>query len=270
MVAASVSTSDASGAVWLTLSRASGPPGADVTATGCCAGLPVFFAPERLSYPRILDSPPRDKHYVRLGVLQEGDAAARAHIRFRVPAAKPGVYRLIVFCQPCWNGPKGSLLPASFTFRVRSRAIAGIARLSVVRSCGEAVDLPAQGPPNRRLLFDRVAVPPVRFVHRPVYFPSRQKPLPYFAKFGLFLRDREDPIELAVPEPWRDRFAISWGDYGPQQASVVRIFGCTSTRRWVAYPGGFYVRKPACVPLLVRSGGKSTRIWIAMGTACGR
>jgi hypothetical protein len=37
---------------------------------------------------------------------------------------------------------------------------------------------------------------------------------------------------------------------------------------WLAYAGGFWIDHPACVPIIVRAGGKQQQVDIGVGTAC--
>lgn len=138
----------------------------------------------------------------------------------------------------------------------------------VVRCGGEAAGL-GPGPPRRgeRVLLGRVALPPERFPGRPNYAPEYFQPLPYFAKYGLGVRAGREPVDLVIPVPWRNRFAIAWGNLRVQQAAAVRIFAC-EWAEWLRYPGGYYLREPACVPLIVRVGGRSARIRLGIGRAC--
>jgi hypothetical protein len=138
-----------------------------------------------------------------------------------------------------------------------------------VVACDEAIDFLDKAPTKRRVLFDRVALPRL-IAQRPNYEPSEFRPLPYFAKDGIVVRAGRTPVDLIVPTAWRSRLALGWGHRGPQQASHVRVPGCRPTRyaKWFAFAGGYYVRKPACVPLIVRVGAKSQRIRIRIGRNC--
>ncbi len=124
--------------------------------------------------------------------------------------------------------------------------------------------------PTRRVLLDHVALPPERFPSRPRYSPHG-RPFPYWAKNGIEVRYANVTVELVVPVAWRTRFAIGWGSPA-RAASSVRIPPCTGvgypTDGWRAYAGGYWVRKPACVPLIVRIGGATTTIRLGIGVDC--
>jgi len=91
--------------------------------------------------------------------------------------------------------------------------------------------------------------------------------MPYGAKVGLLARGRTS-VEATVPKGWRQRLALRWGNSA--WASSVRILGCKAwpPAEWRAYVGSFKLRTAACVPLIVRAGGRSTVIWFAVGRAC--
>jgi hypothetical protein len=74
------------------------------------------------------------------------------------------------------------------------------------------------------------------------------------------------PIQITVPLAWRDRAAIGWGNAATSW--TVRVIGCRSTTPWVAFTGGYTVRSPMCVPLIVRMGNRSQRIRVAVGHPC--
>jgi hypothetical protein len=74
------------------------------------------------------------------------------------------------------------------------------------------------------------------------------------------------PIDISVAPEWRDRAAIGWGNAGV--SSTVRLPACRSTTKWVVFTGGYFVRSPACVPIIVRMGGESRRIRVAVGRSC--
>lgn len=130
-------------------------------------------------------------------------------------------------------------------------------------------DLAAPSPP-RRVVLEHVALPPERFPFRPHYSRHR-RPFPYFAKDGIDVRYVDAVVELVVPVDWRKRFAIGWGSPARPTWSV-RIPPCAQIGypggEWRAYAGGYWLRKPACVPLIVRVGGETTRIRLGIGVDC--
>jgi hypothetical protein len=116
-------------------------------------------------------------------------------------------------------------------------------------------------PSVERVLFRRVAVPP-----RELLQVSRVGGRwPYWRKAGLLVRANSPWVTISVPPAWRSRVAIEWGDSGI--ASSLRLAPC-STHTWNAYAGGFHVRKPACVPLIVRMQSRTTEVRFGIGRRC--
>lgn len=93
-----------------------------------------------------------------------------------------------------------------------------------------------------------------------------------FAKTGLLVKPHTR-FKLRVPVGLRRRMAISWGNAGdppPRSRFVVEDCagsGATSSR-WLAYAGGYYVSRPACVPLDVLANGRRRRVRLGLGTPC--
>lgn len=137
-------------------------------------------------------------------------------------------------------------------------------------TCDEAIHFTRAPSPGTRLLLGRVALPPEGFPGRPIA-ARENRPLPYFAKFGLQVHSGRLPVDVIVPRAWRTRAAVGWGeDRGPQQASSVRVQACKPVlgRPWLAFPGGYFLRRPACVPLIVRVGARSARFRLGIGRRC--
>jgi hypothetical protein len=92
----------------------------------------------------------------------------------------------------------------------------------------------------------------------------------YFRNAGIAIRAGTSSVSVSVPEGWRHRVAVSWGDSAP--ASSIRFAPCgrSGAGAWNSYPGGFHLRARAdCVPLVVTVGGMSTTLRVGIGRACG-
>ena len=94
-------------------------------------------------------------------------------------------------------------------------------------------------------------------------------PLRLFAKTGLFFRPGTK-FELIVPARFASRLRIGWGAPGtPSQ--IVQVSNCASPGGgggWLAVAGGYWIDHPACVPIIVRAGGKQQQVHIGVGKAC--
>lgn len=96
-------------------------------------------------------------------------------------------------------------------------------------------------------------------------------PLRYWRKAGIHVRAGTGPVDIVVPAAWRDRVAITFGegDNAPGWVSTLRIAKCKPYgRKWLPYAGGFTFSEPACVPLIVRTGGRSQTLRFGIGRRC--
>jgi uncharacterized RDD family membrane protein YckC len=97
----------------------------------------------------------------------------------------------------------------------------------------------------------------------------------YWAKTGLDIKAGAS-FELVVPPEWRGRLSIAWGNGAPRttrlQVAACRWMASPSqsspARAWLGFAGGYWVRNPACVSLLVRAGHQTRRVHIGIGAAC--
>jgi hypothetical protein len=93
-------------------------------------------------------------------------------------------------------------------------------------------------------------------------------PLRLFAKTGLFFRPGTK-FELIVPARFASRLRIGWGAPG-SPSQIVEVSNCANPGGggWLAIPGGYWIDHPACVPIIVRAGGKQQQVHIGVGKAC--
>jgi hypothetical protein len=88
-----------------------------------------------------------------------------------------------------------------------------------------------------------------------------------FAKTGLIIKPGTT-FELIVPARFTARLGIGWGSPGTPSHRVV-VSDCPSAGTgWLGYAGGYWIDHPACVPIIVRTGGKQQRVNIGLGKAC--
>jgi hypothetical protein len=93
----------------------------------------------------------------------------------------------------------------------------------------------------------------------------------YFAKTGLFVRTGAgSAAEVIVPRSEWHRVAIGWGntDHDGIAAHVFRVGQCPGDSNWTAFPGGYSVKTPHCVRLIVRAGDAERRVRIGVGKPC--
>jgi hypothetical protein len=111
-----------------------------------------------------------------------------------------------------------------------------------------------------------VAVPPA-FMRQVV--ATHKKPWAYWRKQGLLIRAGEEAVTVTVPENWRRRAAITWGNSGGAVSSL-RFQACGGPGNvGHAYAGGFLLRsQSACLPLIFRVGKRSTTVRFGIGQRC--
>jgi hypothetical protein len=88
-----------------------------------------------------------------------------------------------------------------------------------------------------------------------------------FAKTGLVIKPGTT-FELIVPARFANRLSIGWGSPGTPSLRVA-VNNCSNPGGgWLAYAGGYWIDHPACVPIIVRAGGKQQEVHIGLGTPC--
>lgn len=105
-------------------------------------------------------------------------------------------------------------------------------------------------------------------VGRSLGFEESEK-WPYFSKAGLVIRGGSPSVSVSVPNAWRKRAAISWGN--TRVVGALRIASCPAwgPKPWNAYAGGFFLRsRSACVPLVFRVGKRSETVRFGLGRHC--
>ena len=86
-----------------------------------------------------------------------------------------------------------------------------------------------------------------------------------FAKVGLYVRP-DVTVELSV-EPGAEAAMT----YGPEHDRARRIVlpQCTMLPgRWIVYIGGYYVRKPTCLPVRLRARANEAVVRVPVGATC--
>ncbi len=120
-----------------------------------------------------------------------------------------------------------------------------------------------------RVLLGAVAVPGARHLDHGST-TTRDPHWRYYRNAGIAIRARTSLVSVTVPEGWRDRVAISWGNSPATSALHFAPCGGSPAGLWNSYSGGFHLRaKGDCVPLLVTVGGMSTSVRVGVGRACG-
>ena len=90
-----------------------------------------------------------------------------------------------------------------------------------------------------------------------------------FAKTGLLIKPAAT-FDIVVPDQWANHLRIGWGNGPITPTTRFSVANCASPggTAWLAYPGGFWIDHPACVPLNVIADGKQLQVHIGLGTSC--
>ena len=117
-----------------------------------------------------------------------------------------------------------------------------------------------------RLVLGSLSVPPA-YLRQVV--PTQNRPWAYWHKAGLVVRGGADAVTVTVPQVWRSRAAITWGNRGGPVSSltIARCGGSATVGH--SYAGGFYLRaRAACVPILFEVGARKRTVRFGVGHRC--
>jgi hypothetical protein len=80
-------------------------------------------------------------------------------------------------------------------------------------------------------------------------------------------------VDISVAREVAGSAHIIWGNArepgSRQTVNGCSVLGCAADCGWLAFPGGYWVDAPACVPIVVRSNGREARVGVAVGAPCG-
>lgn len=135
-------------------------------------------------------------------------------------------------------------------------------------SCAVAVDAMREPPAGYRIVGEDVAVPDREVLQA----DESGEPDPVarlFAKWGLVVRAGA-VVDLRVAPEWEDRARVGWGN--PAEPAVsVQVRACAADddqSQWLAFVGGTWVTQPTCLPLTIRSQGRTAQVRLGIGVPC--
>ena len=134
--------------------------------------------------------------------------------------------------------------------------------------CRDVIASAVEPSPDLSVVFDQVALPTRRALQAN-HSGDADSAVRWFAKVGLFV-SRGASFELIVPNEWLGHLSMAWGST-TNRTTHLAVLGCPANeaeKRWSVYAGGFYVKDPACVSLLVKSGAREESVHIGVGAAC--
>ncbi len=89
---------------------------------------------------------------------------------------------------------------------------------------------------------------------------------PLWSEANIAVRSGSPPVALRIPEAWRGRVGMAFGDRGIVVA--LRVGHCPAAGRWSLWAGGFYVRSPTCAPVKIAVGARSRTVRFGVGRHC--
>jgi hypothetical protein len=137
-------------------------------------------------------------------------------------------------------------------------------------TCANAIEVPGEQPPAAdALVLGRVKLPRRDDVLQ--LAPAVTRGGLRFAKRGLSVT-AGTPVVLEVPRRYRRLYGLDFGGGGASLGNrAVRIRPCPAyAKAWTSWAGGYVARKPVCVELVVRAGGRAARIPLSIGRRCAR
>jgi hypothetical protein len=133
--------------------------------------------------------------------------------------------------------------------------------------CDQAIDADAH-PGSLKVLLGVVALPvSPGYGALQTARTGESGPLRLFAKTGLVVKAGAS-FQLAIPAPFSAHARIGWGS--PASSSrQIDVDRCAAPGSgWSAFAGGYWVDRPACLPVVVRSHGDQATVHVGIGTAC--
>ena len=121
-------------------------------------------------------------------------------------------------------------------------------------------------PPDYTVALGRVALPAAATFG--TLQAARQGDGRWFAKTGLGIRAGTE-WRLLVPRAARGPLLIGWGSPGvPRRVVSPPPCDIPSTSGWLWFPGGFFVSRRGCYPVVVVAAGRRETLPIAVGAPC--
>jgi hypothetical protein len=169
----------------------------------------------------------------------------------------------------CW-GPAASGLPAAGAATTAAGSVA-----AATLPCADQIGASSGPEPSRTTVLGKVALTTRAALGAGPGGDPSDPAARYFAKDGLQFR-AGSTFDLVVAPEWRGRLSLGWGNPATRTTHL-RVAGCRWTPSpsqssprgtWLAFAGGYWVRQPACVSVLVRVGHQTRRVHVGIGVAC--
>ena len=154
---------------------------------------------------------------------------------------------------------------------IEGTAQGSTAAIPVVACTDVANPGPLPGKQGYRLVLGVIAAPPAYIAPEQVAAVNGFGSWTYWLKAGMGVRVGRFMVTVTIPQAWRSRAAITWGN-SHRIVNALKFSGCGAgamTDAWNGYSGGFYLRASSgCVPLVFSVGGRSTTKRFGIGRPC--
>lgn len=134
--------------------------------------------------------------------------------------------------------------------------------------CADTIgNLSNPGGTDRRLALGVLSVPSAATTLGSTTVPGSWR---YWSKAVVAVRKGNARVTISVPEAWRSKLAVVWGNRAVILPKIrFSICNDATTPSWSAYAGGLYLRQHvACVPLVVGDGKRTTTVRVAIDGTC--
>jgi hypothetical protein len=104
--------------------------------------------------------------------------------------------------------------------------------------------------------------------------PIQNVRFPFASSLPIYIRAGGRAFTIEIAPAWHQPAGMAWdkrGDAKPRIARAVRVEPCPGGDKlsvWLAYPGGFYVARPACLPIVITIGVRRYRARVPLGRGC--
>ena len=179
------------------------------------------------------------------------------------PSASRVVLRAIVAC----------LAASLASLPCVAKGAAESAAPSAVLDCRDPIGAAETPPSDVTVIGGALALRTRRSTRRALQTTATSDPsmpvLRFFAKTPLFVRSAT-AAQIIVPRKQMGRVAMTWGnsDHDGIATHVFAVEPCRSASKWIVFPGGYFLTRPACIDLIVRVAGDATRVRIGVGAPC--
>jgi hypothetical protein len=166
------------------------------------------------------------------------------------------------------TGAPTAVVPATTARAATTAGIGPPGSTGATLDCRDAIDTVAAPPASAGLttVLGVVALPaagPSRAALSTNRTGDREPARRLFAKTGLLVHAGASLTLRVADDAWAQ---IGWGSPG-HPARSLEVPACPGDG-WLAFPGGYYVGSPQCLPIVVSAGGHVRRVTVGVGAAC--